>query len=209
VNLTSRIDESQIASLVAETKAAGTWNVPTEILLENWYGPDAPDTMRQRPEMRYAEVADVRQWVAQKRDNMASYNATDRQRFIAVRRRLIKALHDGGAGLLLGSDAPQVWNVPGFSIHRELASYVAAGLTPYQALATGTRNVAAYLRALPPQSPALPVAGIVREGAPADLVLLTRNPLENITNTSAIAGVLVAGKWLSRPDIDRRLAAMQ
>ena len=34
--------------------------------------------------------------------------------------------------------------MPGFSTHRELESLVAAGLTPYQALETGTRNVARY-----------------------------------------------------------------
>lgn len=52
-----------------------------------------------------------------------------------------------GAGLLLGSDAPQVFNVPGFSIHEELGALVQAGLKPYDALATGTRNVAAFFGA--------------------------------------------------------------
>src|SRR4030095_15256786 len=89
--------------------------------------------------------AEQRQWVAAKRDNMAAYSAQDRARFINVRRRMSKALQDAVAGLLLGSDAPQVWNVPGFSVHRELASYAAAGLTPYQALATGTRNIGTHL----------------------------------------------------------------
>src|SRR5688572_19362579 len=145
VNLMANIDESRIASLAADTKTAGVWNVPTHILLENWYGPDPAETMQKRAEMQYVRASEAAQWVATKRSNDASVSAKDRARFIAVRRRLIKALQDAGAGLLLGSDAPQVWNVPGFSIHRELASYVAAGLTPYQALATGTRNIAAHL----------------------------------------------------------------
>ncbi len=127
-------------------------------------------------------------------------SAKDRARFIAVRRRIIKALQDAGAGLLLGSDAPQVWNVPGFSIHRELATYVASGLTPYEALATGTRNVATYLNR--------PDGGTVRQGARADLVLLDANPLENIANTRRIAGVIVAGRWIPKTEIDRRLAAL-
>src|SRR5262245_4022981 len=152
VNLMSRIDESRIAALAADTRAAGVWNVPTQILLENWYGPDSSEAMEKRPEIQYIGRSEVRQWVEAKRDNIARYSAGDRARFIAVRRRLIKALQDGGTGLLLGSDAPQVWNVPGFSIHRELASYVAAGLTPYQALATGTRNVGAHLGRIEPAS---------------------------------------------------------
>jgi imidazolonepropionase-like amidohydrolase len=217
VNLMARIDEGKINSLAEQTRAAGVWNVPTEVLLENWYGPDPPEVMQKWPEMRYASTADVRQWMAIKRENLASVSAQDRQRFITVRRRLIKALHDAGAGLLLGSDSPQVWNVPGFSIHRELASYVAAGLTPYQALATGTRNVAAHLGTLDPKSDrritgvfkAGERAGTINVSARADLVLLDANPLENIANTSRIAGVMIRGRWLPKAEIDRRLASMR
>ena len=200
VNLMSRIDESRIAALAADTKAAGVWNVPTQILLENWYGPESPDAMQRRPEMQYVSPAELRQWVATKRDNMSHYSAQDRARFISVRRRLIKALQDAGALLLLGSDAPQVWNVPGFSIHRELASYVAAGLTPYQALATGTRNVDAHLSALDAR---------FTFSRRSNLVLLDANPLENIANTTRIAGVLIEGRWLTKAEIDRRLAELR
>jgi imidazolonepropionase-like amidohydrolase len=201
VNLAGRIDENGIAALAAQTKAANVWNVPTQILLENWYGPDSADTMQKWPEMQYVRPAEAAQWIATKRDNDGAVSAKDRARFIAVRRRVIKALQDAGAGLLLGSDAPQVWNVPGFSIHRELATYVASGLTPYQALATGTRNVAAYLNRAD--------GGTVRQGARADLVLLDANPLENIANTTRIAGVIVAGRWIPKTEIDRRLAEMR
>jgi imidazolonepropionase-like amidohydrolase len=217
VNLISQIDQSRVAALAADTKAAGVWNVPTQILLENWYGPDSPEAMQRRPEMQYVSPAEQRQWVATKRDNMAEYSAQDRARFLNVRRRLIKALQDAGAGLLLGSDAPQVWNVPGFSIHRELASYVAAGLTPYQTLATGTRNIGTHLatRLDPPARPRaeevsvfIPTRGTIRVNSPADLVLLDANPLENIANTTRIAGVMIGGRWMAKAEIDRRLAQL-
>jgi imidazolonepropionase-like amidohydrolase len=198
INLTAHVDESRIPALVAETRAAGTWNVPTQILLENWYGPDDAEAMRKWPEMQYADAQQLNQWVATKRKNVQAYSAEQRARFITLRRRLIKALHDGGAGLLLGSDAPQTWNVPGYSIHRELATYVAAGLTPYQALATGTRNVAQHFGTLDQ-------AGTVEAGKRADVVLLDGNPLENISNTTRIAGVAVAGRWIGKADIDKRL----
>lgn len=201
VNLMSHVDESRIAALAADTKTAGVWNVPTQILLENWYGPESAETMQARPEMQYVRPAEAAQWMASKRDNDRTVSAKDRARFIAARRRVIKALQDAGAGLLLGSDAPQVWNVPGFSIHRELASYVAAGLTPYQALATGTRNVAAHLGGSGPRV-------TVRDIDRANLVLLDANPLENVANANRIAGVLVAGRWIPKTEIDRRLAAL-
>jgi hypothetical protein len=198
INLVDHVDESRLPSLVAATRAAGTWNVPTQILLEHWYGPEDPDTMRKWPEMRYANPAEVDQWVATKRKFTEAYSADHRARYLALRRRIIKALHDGGAGLLLGSDAPQTWNVPGFSVHREIATYVAAGLTPYQALATGTRNIAEHLGTLDR-------TGTVEAGKRADLVLLDGNPLQDISNTSRIAGVMIGGRWISRADIDRRL----
>jgi imidazolonepropionase-like amidohydrolase len=201
VNLAARVDENRIPALAAQTKAANVWNVPTQILLENWYGPDPAEAMQKRPEMQYVRPAEAAQWMATKRSNDEAVSAKDRARFIAVRRRMIRALQDANAGLLLGSDAPQVWNVPGFSIHRELATYVASGLTPYQALATGTRNVAAYL--------SRPDTGAIRQAARADLVLLDANPLENIANASRIAGVMIAGRWISRAEIDRRLVEMR
>ena len=70
-------------------------------------------------------------------------NAEDRARRARSterRRALVKALHDGGARLLLGTDAPNPFVVPGFSIHEELARLVAAGLTPYEAIPTGTAS---------------------------------------------------------------------
>ena len=201
VNLAARVDENRIPALAAQTKAANVWNVPTQILLENWYGPDSADTMQKWPEMQYVRPAETAQWIATKRNNDAAVSAKDRARFIAIRRRVIKALQDAGAGLLLGSDAPQVWNVPGFSIHRELATYVASGLTPYEALATGTRNVATYLNRKD--------GGTVRQGARADLVLLDANPVENIANTTRIAGVMIAGRWIPKTEIDRRLAPLR
>jgi imidazolonepropionase-like amidohydrolase len=198
VNLVDRVDESRMPALVQATRAAGTGNVPTQILLETWFGMTGVETMRQWPEMRYADPSDVNEWVGFTRDNVRAYSADHRRRFIDIRRRLIKALHDGGTTLLLGSDAPQIWNVPGFSAHRELEAYVAAGLTPYQALATGTRNVAMHFGTLDR-------TGTVDAGKRADLLLLDANPLEQITNTTRIAGVMIGGRWLPRADLDRRL----
>lgn len=197
-NLVSRVDEARIPSLVQATRSAGTWNVPTQSLLEAWFGVTDVETMRRWPEMRYADRADIDRWVAFTQKNLQDYPPEARRRFIEIRRRLIKALHEGGAGLLLGSDAPQIWNVPGFSAHRELQTYVTAGLTPYEALATGTRNIAAHFDTLDR-------GGTVEAGKRADLVLLDANPLQQITNTTRIVGVMLGGRWMTREEIDSRL----
>ena len=65
---------------------------------------------------------------------------------------------------------------------------------------TGTRNVAAYFGTLDS-------AGTVAVGKWADLLLLAGNPLEDIRNAGQVAGVMAAGRWLSRADIEARLDA--
>jgi imidazolonepropionase-like amidohydrolase len=198
VNLVPLVDESRLPSLVARTKAAGTWIVPTQILLENWLGPDDPEAMAKRPEIRYADPKIISTWIGRKKTFTNHYPEEQRLQFIALRRRLIKALHDGGVGFLLGSDAPQVWNVPGFAVHRELGVLVESGLTPYQALVTGTRNIATYFDTLDR-------TGTVETGKRGDLVLLDGNPLEHISNAARIAGVMIGGRWLAKKQIEQRL----
>jgi imidazolonepropionase-like amidohydrolase len=199
LNLTAVADESKIPDLVAKTKAAGVGQVPTEILLENWLGPVPAETMAAWPEMKYAQPGEVQKWteVKKKYDEIP---AEARQKLIAIRRRLIKDMHAAGVTILLGSDGPQIWNVPGFSVHRELGTYVASGLTPYQALVTGTRNVAAFFKVEKE-------AGTVAAGKRADLILLDANPLADVANTTKIAGVMLHGKWMPKEEIQRKLDA--
>lgn len=203
VNLAEHLDESRIPALVDATRRAGTWIVPTQTLFDSTVGPLEPAQMAAWPEMKWATPAQVEQWTAWKQKFVAAGTASEpaRARFLAVRRTLIKALHDGGVGMLLGADAPQMWNVPGFATHRELQAMVAAGLTPYQALAMGTSNVARFTRTADE-------AGTIEPGKRADLVLLAGNPLAEISNTTRIEGVMRGPRWLSRKDIDARLAAL-
>jgi imidazolonepropionase-like amidohydrolase len=129
------------------------------------------------------------------------------RRYVDTRRQLIRALHDGGVGMLLGSDSPQTYNIPGFATHRELVAMVAAGLTPYEALRTATAAPAEFFGARGK-------FGTIVAGAEADLVLLKSDPLQDIGNTQSIEGVMVRGRWLDRAyldsglrDIEKRMAA--
>ena len=199
------VDESKIAEIARRTREAGVWNVPTQTLAASYAAPQSGEERAEaHPEMRYLPDAMRTQWVNSKNQWNADPGAPSPEsltRYMEIRRRLIKALHDAGAGLLLGSDAPQVWNVPGFSVHRELETIVAAGLTPYQALLTGTRNVATFFDVEDEQ-------GTVAVGMRADLVLLDANPLAEIRNTANPAGVMVYGHWLPRSEIERRLLSI-
>jgi imidazolonepropionase-like amidohydrolase len=203
IALVDHLDESRLPALVAATKAAGVAMVPTVALLEAWTDTTPPEVLAARPEMRWWPPAQVANWTMNKRNLLASepYTPAQRARFTEVRRRAVAALHRGGVRFLLGSDAPQVWNVPGFSIHRELAALVRAGFTPYEALRTGTVHVAEYLGEGDR-------SGTVAVGRRADLLLLDGDPLADVANAGKLAGVMVDGRWLPRAELDRRLAAL-
>jgi imidazolonepropionase-like amidohydrolase len=199
INLVENLDESRIPGIVARTKSARVWNVPTQILMDNLAGDETADELAARPEMRYWFPNQIEQWKTTKRE-FEQETAMRRHQWLAVRRDLIKRLYDAGAGILLGSDAPQMWNIPGFSTHRELEALVRAGLSPYQALAAGTTSVAEYFGTSDH-------TGTVAVGKQADLILLDANPLESITSTQRIAGVVLRGRWIPRAEIDTRLAS--
>jgi imidazolonepropionase-like amidohydrolase len=199
-NLTDRADAGRIAELAEATEDADVWNVPTQSLMESLAGTTPTDEMARWPEMRYMPPATVEDWVERKRDFRAAegYTPERAQRYLQIRRQLIKALHDAGARLILGSDAPQWWNVPGFSARRELEYMVTAGLTPFQALQMATTSAAEYFDAEDEW-------GTVTTGRSADLILLDANPLQDITNLWQQSGVMVRGRWLPGDEIQRRL----
>ena len=199
VMLAADLKTTGIDDVAATTAAAGTWNVPTQTLIEQLVSATAVAELRNRPEMEFMPAATVARWVAAKEAQLAErdFDADIAARAIRIRRELILALHEAGAGLLLGSDAPQVFNVPGFSAHRELELLVASGLTPFEALQTGTTAVAEFLESN---------TGLVESGKDADLLLLDANLLDDIRNTRRIHGVMLRGRWLSARSLQERLA---
>ena len=104
-----------------------------------------------------------------------------------------------GVRILAGSDTPNAFAFPGFGLHDELELLVEAGLTPLHALQAATIDAARFLDLAD-------TLGTVEAGKVADLVLLSGNPLEEITNTRKIVAVVVKGHLLDRVDLDRMLA---
>jgi imidazolonepropionase-like amidohydrolase len=191
------IDNGTIPALVRRTREAGIYNAPTMYLWDNLYGATNPDSLALLPEMKYAPRQWVQNWINQKRQRLgfdAQNNVTDahRAQLLGFRRLLIKALADGGALLMLGTDSPQMFNVPGFALHREVTVLSQAGLTPYQILVSGTANVGRYTREVLGKTDAF---GTVQVGQRADLVLLDGNPLQDLRNLQRRAGVMVRGRW--------------
>jgi imidazolonepropionase-like amidohydrolase len=195
-----KADTTQILPLMNALKEKNIWVVPTQALAERWFNPNKDaNAFAQEPEMKYMTAEEVEAWVNAKTNlhNNPKFNAEVVNQFIKLRRKLIYECYKNGVGLLLGSDAPQVFDVPGFSLHHELQYLVDSGLTPYQALQTGTVNVARFYNRTD--------MGVVKIGAVSDLVLLNGNPLENIAQSKNIEGVMLGNQWLPNTFIQTAL----
>ena len=208
----------RIHELARMTRDAGTWNVPTAYLWELFYNDQSAETLASLPEMRFVSAAQVQQWRSQKEQRLFvdllenwrtdgelgadEVSQADAEALIQLRRQVLAALDEAEAGLLLGTDSPQVFMVPGFSLHREVRVMAEAGIPPLRILESGSRNVATYAAEELGYEEAF---GSVVPGHRADLILAEGNPLDDLENLRDPAGVMVRGQWLSRDEIRARL----
>jgi len=182
----------RLAGLVRATRRANVWNCPTQFFHECLYSRDLAKVGS------YAGVSLVRQsvrdeWNRQKTEAIGKH--ADKEAELATRRRIIKALRDGGVRLLVGSDSPGDFRVPGFAMVEEMRSLHRAGMTPYEVLDSATRLPADYFSALRE-------FGTVEVGKRADLILLNANPLQDIDAVLDQAGAMLRGAWLPRSVLD-------
>lgn len=197
---TSDVDR-RIAGAAAAARAAGIAVVPTQALWQMLFIPEDSATLSRRPELRYMPPATLAAWYRTIRPGGRLATDADRRAWTEKRGKILRALSDAGVPILLGTDAPQLFSVPGFSIHREMQSMVDAGMTPWQILQSGTRNIAVHFGTLAQ-------SGTVEAGKRADLILVDANPLEDVANLQRRAGVMVRGEWLPAAELDRRLEAL-
>jgi hypothetical protein len=102
---------------------------------------------------------------------------------------LVRMMRDAGVLLTTGTDLTNPWIIPGESLHQEYELLVAAGPSPSEVLKMTGENAARVLRSND--------VGGIEAGRLADLVLLTANPLDNISNTRTIRWVMKAGVRVS------------
>lgn len=198
------VQEERLPELVEATVDAGAWNAPTLYVWENLWGGVDGDTMAALPEMEYMPPEMLEGWVSMS-ERRSAPDAETAELHAQVRKYLLSALNEAGAGILMAIDSPQMFNVPGFSLHREVALMEEAGLSRYDIVETGTRNVARYVEE---DLGGDGDFGTVVEGNRADLVLLEEDPLEDLEHLRHVAGVMARGEWLSGAEIQERLEAM-
>ncbi len=200
-------DPVKLAALAERLARAGVWQVPTQYLWNHLNGYVDADSMLALPEFQYISEGQrmgYRNQAEQRRRSPAITPASDAAHR-AMRQDFLRAAHAAGVPILMGTDSPQLFNVPGFALHREIPLMVDAGMSPHEVLVSGTRAVAEYVAASLEQPGDF---GTVEVGQRADLLLVDGNPLEDLARLQDPVGVLVEGRWLGRDAIQAGLASI-
>lgn len=202
-NLPPQPDRSKIPLAVRLVRESGTALTPNlSFVAMTRRQLDNMDAVLSDPETRYLHPNVIAMWREQnptRRPDQARFSLRERAKY-AFLKDLIPALQAGGVVLLLGTDSSAPGMFPGKSAQLELRELVGTGLTPYQALATGTRNAGQFIKG---HVRGAEPFGTVSPGQRADLLLLEANPLIKIDNISQIAGVTVRGRWLSKGELEK------
>jgi imidazolonepropionase-like amidohydrolase len=165
---------------------------------------DSLELLLAEPQNKYVAPGQRASWDRENNDYLLRFSKSDvpvlRARY-AFLKKLLKAFVDSGVTVMLGTDAVGETWVPGWTVHEELQNFVSAGLSPYESLRAATALPAKFLDSLQ-------TFGVVQQGKRADLLLLRGNPLADVKNAQAVAGVMVRGKWYPETSLRGLLAAV-
>ncbi len=191
------LDETKITEVARKTVASNPFVNPTQHFMKNSFGLSrSEESIKAQPDYKFYPAKVQQQWLDYyKRARLFTVPVEKRARWVELRDKLIKAIHDAGGKLMAGSDTPEFLWLYGFAMHHELKALRDAGIGNYAALAAGTRNAHEFFGTLDK-------VGTVQKGKRADLILLNANPLENIEATKDRAGVMLKGKWYTQSELD-------
>lgn len=199
-NYMTQNDDEKLNELAEVFKKNNTYMVPTLSVIHSRGSLDSFDgNTLEHKEYMPKELLASWELSHQFPFNMFSPNDWEMQhKLVELADHIVKNLNDKGVPILAGTDCTISSVIPGFSLHGELDLLVQAGLTNAEALKTATINPARYFEIEDSY-------GIVSEQKVADLVLLDRNPLENIENTKSIHAVIQNGTYYNRSQLDAML----
>lgn len=198
---------AEIEALARKVAAAGLVVTPTLVTFATIQGTTCErlEALLAQPELIYVDPVRRRQWTPE-RARFRNGNWSPALPFMSeyllrnleLQRALTRAFHAHGVPILAGTDSPFDLVVPGFSLHAELEELVRSGLTPLAALRAATLA--------PARAWKLADAGTIAPGQRADLVLVARDPREDLSALRAIEGVVAAGRWLPAERLTAELA---
>ncbi len=162
-------DQSKAHALFLQIAQSNTWQVPTLVWTQANSRIDDP-SLESDPRLKYVPSAVRKEWDPVKLRQTVSPEELAGLKTEAARHvELVKAMHSAGVQFMAGTDGPDPYVFPGFSLHDELEWLVKSGFTPLQALQAATFNPALFLTKGDKY-------GVAEIGRVADLVLLDANP---------------------------------
>jgi imidazolonepropionase-like amidohydrolase len=194
------IDEQRIPAIARATVRANPFSTPTLNFFKVTFGTGkSEEAIKAEPDYRFWPQKMRDRWFAARRRIWANPpSAERRQRYIELRNKITKAIHDAGGKIMAGSDTPDFFFLYGFTLYRELKALREAGLSNYAVLAAATRNPSEFFGTLS-------TVGTIERGKRADLLLLEANPLLDIANAERRAGVMLRGRWMPQSELNRAL----
>ncbi|WP_158085254.1 amidohydrolase family protein [Niastella vici] len=207
-----RQPDARIKQLVQQIKESGIYIGTTLAVFQfinNCLNDTAFRELQQHPLVKYLAKKERENFLSEKND----YRKMKNRVFDGVKapelfndyfiwmKKFARMLSDAGVPLLSGSDTYGMVIV-GFSLHNEFSLLQEAGISPYRILLASTVTPARYLGRFASE-------GTITVGKNANLVLLDKNPLDDIKNTTSIAGVFLRGQWFNRKKLDLMLSEVE
>lgn len=198
--------EANLITDIKRTAQAGVYNCATL----DYYKTSTKDlaTLEQQAGMEYISTAQKEAWKTAFLERHNKKTASEKQEAVSrdntynrVRLRMIKALHEHQAPLLISPDATGIFAVPGFSLLRELKLHEEAGIPRLEVLQIATHHAAKFVGE--------EQYGGLGVGQKANCILLGANPLEDLDNLATVQGVFCNGKWRTKQQLEEQLEGLK
>jgi imidazolonepropionase-like amidohydrolase len=192
------LQENEIPKIADLSAQNNVYHCPTLIASERISNVECRQEYENEPEMNYLPtiikkgmrfLQDASNTLFKKKNLKPNHD------YIPYLFNIIQELKKHNAKIILGTDKATPYVIAGFSVHRELKLLCNAGLTPFEAIQSGTINAAQCLNKIEE-------IGTIEVGKRADLLLTNNNPLINLDALRTHCGVMIKGKWISRKTCD-------
>jgi len=194
------IDSTELKKVLNTLAKNQTWQIPTLILYSGW-AYQLYEGLEWRNTFDFLPIEIKEKWNSQI-ESIQSRDNKERKEFADWLQSMTKLMNKMDITFMAGTDTPIGFQTPGHSLHKELEMLVKSGFSTLEALEAATYSPAQYFNMENK-------LGLIKVGYIADLIILSNNPLDNISNTKKIETVIKNGNLMDRNYLDSLLKEQQ
>lgn len=194
---------AEIIKAINETIDLGIYHCAT--LDWNYTSKVSYDELRARKGVEYLPESIIKAWEEEITQKLAATTESKRAETLDIRKQQYQSrlnylgyIYRQGGLLLIGADASGPYGIPGYGTHTEMQHHADANISNYDILKSACYNLSAM-------NATQSEWGTIKENAVSDMVLLDKNPLDDIKNTEAIVGVIYKGKYYTQQELIEKL----